>query len=231
MLHLPSVIIQNTDQSKSLCLYALISEPCEQSAVTVIFHDMLFNRAVSSTLSCSLILWLFRMLLELLFTVLGQERGGKSFTTQGQRMTSTWYLIQSVTLPDLIMSAWALLLEPVVLLVSWSWRPDPLPHSLSQSATSRPASAQSTPVNTILHSRAQIDHRLLRQLSYTIKTQLEATKAFYAFQNVFIYGKSKRMPLNRKKPLQAHFRHQEVWVSLAVSLRPMRAGVSNMSSI
>ena len=38
---------------------------------SLVVHDMLLRRAVSSTRSCSLILWLLRRLLELLFTVLG----------------------------------------------------------------------------------------------------------------------------------------------------------------
>ena len=49
---------------------------------------------------------------------------------------STWYLIQSVTLPDLTMS-WLFCLWVAACLSL----PSPLPHSLSQSPTSRPATS------------------------------------------------------------------------------------------
>ena len=51
-----------------VCLFYLVSPPL-QTKLTL--HDMLLRRAVSSTLSCSVILWLIRMLLELLLTDLG----------------------------------------------------------------------------------------------------------------------------------------------------------------
>lgn len=109
---------------------------------------MLFRRAVSSTRSCSLILWLLRRLLELLFTVLGwgweglqSERGSPGDRDWArERDIYTWYLIQSVTLPDLIMSAWCPLVAVLLLLAvsCCCCRPSALPHSLSQSPTSRP---------------------------------------------------------------------------------------------
>ena len=57
-----------------------------------------------------------------------------------ERDIYTWYLIQSVTLPDLIMSAWCPLVPPLLLLAvsCCCCRPSALPHSLSQSPTSRP---------------------------------------------------------------------------------------------
>ena len=51
-----------------VCLFYFVSPPL-QTKLTL--HDMLLRRAVSSTLSCSVILWLMRMLLELLLTDLG----------------------------------------------------------------------------------------------------------------------------------------------------------------
>ena len=49
-----------------VCLFYFLSSPSK-----LILYDMLLRRAVSSTLSCSVILWLIRMLLELLLTDLG----------------------------------------------------------------------------------------------------------------------------------------------------------------
>ena len=51
-----------------VCLFYFVSPPLQTK---LILYDMLLRRAVSSTLSCSVILWLMRMLLELLLTDLG----------------------------------------------------------------------------------------------------------------------------------------------------------------